>query len=206
VDPLRAAGLLMAGIILLLPVDVATAGYFNYEDAEAYYRDGYLSAAQEIFRQLADRGDVQAQYRMGRFYKDGEGVTRDDQRGCDWFERAANRGYDQAMFELGHCFFEGEGRPRNINAALYLYSLLAEKGLPEAQYRLARIYAAGSGVRRDPERAYVYLFLALGGDMHQEPELTAGLESELDERQLERAQQSAMRLLTRQAERAVRKR
>lgn len=201
-----AAGCIGVGLLWLFSAAAATAGYYNYDDAEALYQDGYMQDAREIFRQLADRGDARAQYRMGQFYKDGLTVTQDSLQACDWFERAANRSHDQATFELGHCFFEGEGRPRNINAALYLYSALAEQGLPEAQYRLARIYAAGSGVRRDPERAYIYLFLAVRGDMHQQPDLVASLESQLDERQLERAQQFALRQLERQAERARQKR
>lgn len=185
-------------LALVFHIPFALAGYYTHDDAEAFYQSGYVEQAQAVFRQLADKGDSRAQFRLGEFYRDGEGVQQDSRQACDWFERAANRAHIRAMYELGHCFFNGDGRTQNTNAALYLYERVAEQGLPDAQHRLARIYAAGSGVRRDPQRAYVYLFLALRGDLAQQPDLTSTIVAALDDRQLERAQLQAQRLLERQ--------
>lgn len=184
---------------------VVVAAYYSYEDAEVFYQIGHVDQAREIFGQLASRGDDRAQYRLGGFYRDGgANVPQDMRQACDWFEQAANKGHQQATLELGHCYWQGEGREQNIDAALLLYEVLAGNGLPEAQERLARIYAAGSGVRRDPQRAYIYLFLAVGGDLAQQPDLAESIRAELDEKQLQRAQELALRQLKQQTARQQR--
>lgn len=189
-------------LMLLLPLS-ATAGILSLDDAERYYRDGHLPQALQIFRQLAQSGDADAQFRLGEFYVRGEGMAKDAVKACDWFERAADQGHVQAFHVLADCYLNGEGREQDTDTAVYLYGSAAESGLVRSQYQLARMYATGSGVPKNAERGYIYLLLAVRGDtdaIAANPamqELHTSLEAELSQRQLQRARDFVLRQLPR---------
>jgi TPR repeat protein len=50
---------------------------------------------------LADRGDVQAQYKLGNMYASGFGVAIDVQAAEAWYLKSANLGYAEAQYALG---------------------------------------------------------------------------------------------------------
>jgi len=186
-------------VLLALSIGICEGVYFTYEDALRLYQQGAHADAEEIFRQLAQKGDARAQYHLGEMRLHGQAVEPDPAAACDWFETAADNGHVTALYELGNCYFGGRGRDQDIDQAIYLYGLAAESGLPQAQYRLAKLYAGGGPVPKNPERAYIYLLLALRGDLAQEPALRDSLEAKLSEEQLQRAQRFALKLLDRQA-------
>lgn len=182
---------------------LTSAGVFKLDDAERFYRDGYLPQALQIFRQLAQSGNADAQFRLGELYLSSEVTTKDAVKACNWFERAADQGHVQAFHALADCYLEGEGREQNTDTAVYLYGSAAESGLVKSQYQLARMYATGSGVPKNAERGYIYLLLAVRGDtdaIAANPamqELLTSLEAELSQRQLQRARDFVFRQLPR---------
>lgn len=186
--------------MIVMSGTLVAASYYTFEQARELYEQGVYMEAEAIFSRLANEGDGRAQYYLGRIKLTGRGSESDPAAACDWFERAADNNHLAAFYEFGNCFFTGEGRERDVDQALYLYGVAAERGQPQAQYKLASLYASGSGgVPKNPERAYIYLFLALGGDLDQAPLLRDSLEAELSEKQLQRAQDFALKLLVRQS-------
>lgn len=192
-----------AGSWLLLWPLLASAGVYSLDDAERYYRDGHLPQALQVFRQLAQSGNADAQFRLGELYLSGEAVTQDVVKACDWFERAADQGQVQAFHALADCYLNGEGREQDTDMAVFLYGSAAESGLVRSQYQLARMYATGSGVPKNAERGYIYLLLAARGNtdvIAANPAmqgLLASLEAELSQRQLQRARGFVLRQLPR---------
>src|SRR4051812_15580615 len=66
---------------LLLCSTAAVAGL--KEGYEALSRKDYVTAANE-YRPLADRGNAEAQYRIGRMYEFGNGYPQDKAQGIAW--------------------------------------------------------------------------------------------------------------------------
>ena len=183
-----------------MPAISSADSYYTFDQGRKLYEQGAYSEARTIFEGLAAEDDARAQYYLGQLALKGQQGGGDPVAACDWYERAADNNYARAVYALGNCFFSGVGRERNLDQALYLYGTAAEQGQPEAQYQLARLYASGGGgVPKNPERAYIYLFLALRGDLGQAPLLRDSLEAELSERQLQRAQDFALKLLEKQS-------
>lgn len=180
---------------------VSAVSYYTLEDARRLQEQGAHAQAARIFRQLAERDDADAAYHLGQMIRRGDISTpAPDRSACDWFERAADQDHLDAMYELGECYLQGRGRTTEIDTALYLHGTAAEFGHAGAQYRLARLYAGGGAVAQNPERAYIYLFLALRGDVDQDPVLRDSLEAQLSEHARQRARQFALKLLQRQSQ------
>lgn len=45
------------------------------------------------YRKAAERGDAEAQYRLGSCYREGFGVQQDDAEATKWYRKAAEQGY-----------------------------------------------------------------------------------------------------------------
>ena len=76
----------------------ASAG--PWEDGMAAYNRGDYVPAIQVFRAMAEQGNVKAQGVLGVMYRRGQGVTRNSARAFLWFSRAAKRGDIRAKAEL----------------------------------------------------------------------------------------------------------
>jgi clan AA aspartic protease (TIGR02281 family) len=94
------------------------------KQAEAAYDRGDYRIALRLWRQMADQGNAQAQYKLGELYLDG-------------------------LFEP----FKGELVHQNCTEALRLIGIAAKQGLAAAQYNLADLYTRGYCVSSDPGKA-----------------------------------------------------
>ncbi|MGR4001193.1 MAG: sel1 repeat family protein, partial [Alphaproteobacteria bacterium] len=81
-------------------------------------------------RPLAEEGDAEAQYELGRMYQLGWGVEQDGSVAEKWYLRAAEQGHDEAQFELGALYESGWlwGIPDDHEAAVEWYRRAAEGG------------------------------------------------------------------------------
>lgn len=66
--------------------------------------DGAASPGTLISR--AERGDAEAQFRLGLRYSEGDGVTRDSGRALHWLRLAADQGFEAARFLLANDYSE----------------------------------------------------------------------------------------------------
>ena len=100
--------------------------YFWYEKSFPQYKD------------LAEKGDVDAQLEVGRFYYDGRMRSGQDYlMSIPWFERAANQGNSDAYNYLGVIYHNAEGVEKNLQKAYEYYLKGAELGNCHAQRNLA---------------------------------------------------------------------
>ena len=116
-----------------------------------------LTLALPALRVDAEAGVVEAQYRLGVLYDDGDGdgdgVVADVAEALKWYRRAAERGHPRAQWRLGYAYREGEGVEQNDSEAVRWYRTAAQAGDPGAQYDLARMCEDGRGTRENASEA-----------------------------------------------------
>jgi TPR repeat protein len=122
----------------------------------AYSRGDYLRAVQ-LLLPLAQRGDAEAQTRLGLMYFNGQGVREDDDAAFDWIRRAALQGHARAQYHLGNLYAFDHGVPREEKDADRMaarwYFESAQQGNADAQYALGLLFLSGKGVVQDAGEA-----------------------------------------------------
>jgi len=136
----------LLAISALLCCSAAVAGLS--EGYEALIRKDYATAIKE-YRPLAERGNAEAQYRIGRMYEFGQGYRQDKAQGIAWIRKAAAQNHADAQQELGFIYASGDGVRRDDVQAVAWFRKAAEQGNPTAQYNLGLLYAKGQGVKTD---------------------------------------------------------
>jgi uncharacterized protein len=116
----------------------------------------------------AEGGHPVAQWKLGRMYADGDGVTQDDLRAFEYFSRIANAHAEDspsapqsavvanAFVALGRYYLNGIPNSTiksDPERAREMFSYAASYfGNADAQYDLARLYLRGVGTSRDDFR------------------------------------------------------
>jgi len=98
---------------------------------DAYNRGDYATAIQ-IFRQLADQGNVEAQSTLGAIYQIGEGVIQDYAEAMRWYRKAAEQGDVTTQVQLGFMYSKVKGVPQDYVLAHMWYNLAAAQGDKDA--------------------------------------------------------------------------
>ncbi len=84
-------------------------------------------------RQLADKGDVLAQYFLALFYYEGNGVPQNYVEALKYFRMAADQGNPAAQYMLGGIYAMGKGVPVDIVRAHMWMNLAAAQGNENAR-------------------------------------------------------------------------
>lgn len=132
--------------------------YFGKADKEKDEMDEliddvvFLTNTQKLLT-LANQGDVTAQSRLGKMFKNGFGVEKNDVIAVRWFRKAANQGDVISKYNLGLMYYHGYGVEQNYENALQFYLEAAEKGHANAQLNLGIMYYNGIGVIKDYKQA-----------------------------------------------------
>ena len=86
------------------------------------------------WRGLGDRGDAEAQYRLGRIYDTGIGALPNKKLAVDWYRAAALQGHGMAGYRLAFMYLRGEvSRHKDFARAHAWFSLSAERGVGDAE-------------------------------------------------------------------------
>src|SRR3954468_12428232 len=131
----------------------------------------------------AEGGHPVAQWKLGRMYADGDGVTQDDVRAFEYFSRIANAHAEDspsapqaaivanAFVALGRYYLSGIPNTKikvDADRAREMFSYAASYfGNADAQYDLARLYLSGIGTPRDSRYGARWLGLAAQKGQHQ---------------------------------------
>ena len=143
----------LLAISALLCCGAAVAGL--KEGYEALARKDYVTAMKE-YRPLAERGNAEAQYRVGRMYEFGQGVPQDKAKGIAWVRKAAEQNHADAQQELGVVYATGDGVKQDDVQAVEWFRKAATQGDATAQYNLGLLYAKGQGVQKDYAEAITW--------------------------------------------------
>jgi hypothetical protein len=125
------------------------------EGLDALKRGDYPAAVREL-RGPAERGDAEAQYRVGLMYEFGKGYPRDMQQALSWLRRAGTQGHTGAQVELGVLHSGGEGVPANARESVEWFRKAALAGSATGQYNLGLMIAKGEGIARNDAEAMAW--------------------------------------------------
>lgn len=138
-------------LLLISGLTLAAAGDFQL-GLSAYERGDYAEAMNQ-WLPLAERGDPEAQYRIGRLYYYGRGVGQDYAQAGEWYLRAAEQGHARSQSNVGVMYEEGRGFAADDEQAARWYAKAAEQGRAVSQSNLGVMYEEGRGVVQSDQRA-----------------------------------------------------
>ena len=135
-------------------------------------QDEYSSLAErddavESMRELAENGDIHAQYFMGELYRDGPLLPPDWVMARYWFDKAAKQGYVAAQYALGKLYLSDDASVHDPELGIQWLEYAAYNGNHDASYRLGKEYLKGEAVRRDTRKAMDHIYTsAQAGNLH----------------------------------------
>ena len=135
-------------------------------------QDEYSSLAErddavESMRELAENGDIHAQYFMGELYRDGPLLPPDWVMARYWFDKAAKQGYAAAQYALGKLYLSDDASVHDPELGIQWLEYAAYNGNHDASYRLGKEYLKGESVRRDTRKAIDHIYTsAQAGNLH----------------------------------------
>jgi TPR repeat protein len=97
---------------------------------------GIETASLEQLKQMANKGDPNAQNALGLHYATGDGVELNEQEAIRWFINAAEQGNVLAQSKLGSIYYSGRGVPPDPNRA-YFWMAVARLNGDDASKTLA---------------------------------------------------------------------
>lgn len=132
------------------------------ESAQAQLALGELFTVEQAvlafacFKQAANQGDMQAQWRLSQCYASGAGVGQSVQLAFTWAKRAAEQGLAAAQSAVGAYYLEGYGTQADPVQALLWLEKAALQGDAKAQWNMGAVFASGAaGVEKDLRQAFI---------------------------------------------------
>ena len=121
----------------------------EYEErlvARIHSRDAKPDEITEL-RRLAESGDTAAEwYTRGWKYANGRGITQNDEKAVEWYQKAAEQGHAIAQYDLSWMYQHGRGVSSNSSEAFQWCRRAAEQGYADAQNTLGWRYQYVIGV------------------------------------------------------------
>ena len=124
------------------------------------YNNGDYKEALKLWKPIADKGYLPAQYNIGLMYQYGQGVPKNSYNAVKWYTLSAEKGFAKGQKALGLMYITGNGVPENKKNALKWFTLSSEQGLADAQYFLGVMYEGGYGIAKDYTKALQWFLLA----------------------------------------------
>lgn len=161
--------LIIAILCLLRAPDVAEPETTTLRDsAESVLSTARCHAdslqALKLMGRAASAGDLEAEFRLGIFFRLGVGTRPDPKEEAYWIRKAASNGHPEAQLEIGLMFAEGRGvLPDRRIAAEWIWRA-ASAGVAAAQYEYAVILRDGIGVDTNPGQARLWFERAADQD------------------------------------------
>ena len=105
---------------------------------------------------LAQGGNADFQYNLGRCYDKGFKTARDYKQALYWYQKAAEQGHDKAANNLGCLYLDGTGVDQDFKKAAYWFELSAQKNDTLAILNLGSMYEDGNFGAPDYDKAFAY--------------------------------------------------
>lgn len=136
---MRIAVLMLLSVVILLPSLSRADGLFDFQ------------------MKLAEKGNAEAEFKVGEMYETGFGVKQDMKEAENWINKAAEKGHETANFKLLYWDLEKNGVTSSNKAGLDSLQAKANEGNPQAQYYVGKMYSRGVGLKKDPDKAIDWL-------------------------------------------------
>lgn len=150
-------------VISFVSLIFSTSVHANSPGEPGATADETIQVELKQWEHSASKGDVDAQYRLGKFYLGHRGMHQDFKRAFKYFTQAANQGHGESQYHLGWMYQYGHGVPKDENLAIHWYGLAATNAIPMAQKELGWMYRKGLGVDKNLETARIWFDKARKG-------------------------------------------
>lgn len=114
---------------------------------DEFYSSQLTKETSRVYLKAAQKGDVQAMYKLGMAYLNGNGTNKSVKKAILWLSRAADNENAEALLELGNMYYLGTDIPRDRQKALKYYTIASEVGSPLATYNVGRIHQEEAGIQ-----------------------------------------------------------
>lgn len=115
------------------------------------------AAAVDEMTRLAQSGNANFQYSLGRCYDKGLKVKQDYEQALYWYQKAAEQGHDKAANNLGCMYLDGRGVEQDYEKAAWWLELSAQKNDTLAILNLGCMYEDGNlGGSQNYDKAFEY--------------------------------------------------
>ena len=157
------------------------------EKASLAFAKGDFSSAFQMFTQLAEKGDVVAQFNLAKMYREGKGVPKDYKAAVKWLNLSGEQGNASAQYHLGVAYSFGLGVVPDYQIALKWYRRSAEQGNVFAQHHLSLLYYLGNGVPENKVYAHMWANLASSNGLEMADQLRQVLIEQMTASQINEA-------------------
>lgn len=124
---------------------------------------------------LANKGDVEAIYKLGKkYYAGSDNLNKDLKKAFEYFKKAADLNHPLAQCDVAWCYEEGSGVEQDWEKAFQLYSLSAANNCSMAQYSLGWMYDNGIFVKRNRSKA-VQMYIKAAENGHAMAQYKLGM-------------------------------
>ncbi len=152
----------MTGLLARIGSTLSSSARLRHALEQA--RAGQIAEVFPVLASAAERGDVTAQFWVGKAYLDGNGVPPSRATAATWLERAATAGNTEAQSVLAAIYLTGAaqadgsqpglfsdiaGIEPDFAKALHWGQLAAQSGAAEAQALLGYVFSSGPDHLRD---------------------------------------------------------
>jgi len=131
--------LMLLTLLLLMPTLTQADGLFDFQ------------------MKLAKKGNAEAEFKVGEMYETGFGVKEDKAEALKWINKAASQGHETAGFKLLYWDIEKNGVTETNKAEFEALKSKAKEGDAQAEYYLGKMYSRGVGVKKDSDKAIIWL-------------------------------------------------
>lgn len=149
-------------------------GDHGSDDAKTFYFYGYYldkkdeseklkNEALIFYKMAANEGYVDAFYRLGKMYCEGDGVECDKGEASRYFKVSADKGHMLSMYKYALLLDEGDGIECDKKEAAKYYKMAADGGYIESMFNYAILLDEGDGIERDKKEAAKYYKMAADG-------------------------------------------
>jgi len=135
----KAFAFIMLSVFILLPALSQADGLFDFQMT------------------LAQKGNIEAQFKVGEMYETGFGVEKNMAEASNWINKAASKGHETAKLKLFYWDVEKNGLTATNRTEFESLKTKAEADDPQAQYYLGKMYGRGVGVKQDSNTAITWL-------------------------------------------------
>ena len=146
----------------------------DFELAGRFSKEGNKTEAVKWYRNAAEQGHADAQYKLGVCYNTGDGIAQNKTEAVKWYRKAAEQGHADAQYNFWtHHLFDSRVKKdwthhlfdsrveKDKNKAIEYFNAAAKQGHADAQYELAQCYQDGEGVSKDQAEAVKWFTKAL---------------------------------------------
>jgi TPR repeat protein len=137
-------------LLLLLLAVAGSAGLFDIGESDQHKLESGLEALEQMnysgaflhWKDLADKGNPEAQYHIGWLYANGNGVSVDVPVAMSWWKKAALQNHAPSAFSLGMLYMTGDGKSvkKNVPEAIKWHMKAAENGSQDGREMMRQLY------------------------------------------------------------------